>query len=86
MVACDVTMVLFPEFLDVVHPGLIARLEKDVELRVMFQPGLRQVGFVDDVVIGNEGPIAKPGLSLRGRTDRKNAKDTRVIRAYDDSN
>ena len=62
MIACDVVVKLFPKFLDVVYPGLISRLEKYFELRVMFQPGEREVGFVDDVVVGNEDDF--PGTSV----------------------
>ena len=54
MIACDVVMELFPEFFNVVYPRLIGWLKKHVELRMMFQPSLGEVGFMDDVIIGNE--------------------------------
>ena len=54
MVARDVVMELFPKLFNIVDPWLIGRLEEYFELRVMFQPSLRQVRFMDDVVIGDE--------------------------------
>ena len=63
VVSRNVVMELFPEFFDVVNPRLIRRLEQDLELRIMVQPGLCQVGFVDDVVIGNEDNLSGTAVS-----------------------
>lgn len=62
VVASDVVMELFPEFFDIVHPRLIGRLEKYFELWIMVHPGLCQVGFVDDVIIGDEDDFSSTSI------------------------
>ena len=63
MVASDVVMELLPKFLDSIDPRLLRRLEKDMELRIVFQPGVRQVGFMDNGVIGNKDNFSGTAVS-----------------------
>lgn len=63
MVARDVVMKLFPQLLDIVDPRLISGLKQYFELGIMFQPGLRQVRFMDDVIIGDENDFSGAAVS-----------------------